>query len=52
MTQAILFLLAALIFVPLAVRAGLRNVPAEAVFNWEPQGQIGLYRPDTFFYAD
>ncbi|MEK0083446.1 ABC transporter substrate-binding protein [Benzoatithermus flavus] len=35
---------------PLAVRANLRNVPEEAIFNWEPQGQIGLYRPDTFFY--
>jgi peptide/nickel transport system substrate-binding protein len=37
---------------PLAMRDKLRNLPAEAVFNWEPQGQIGLYRPDTFFYAD
>jgi peptide/nickel transport system substrate-binding protein len=36
---------------PLAVRADLRNVPEKAIFNWEPQGQIGLYRPDTFFYA-
>ena len=37
---------------PLAVRAKLQNLPEEAIFNWEPQGQIGLYRPDTFFYAD
>ncbi len=37
---------------PLAVRHDLRNVPKEAIFNWEPQGQIGLYRPDTFFYAE
>ena len=37
---------------PLAVRTKLRNLPQEAIFNWEPQGQIGLYRPDTFFYAD
>lgn len=36
---------------PLAVRDKLRNLPKEAIFNWEPQGQIGLYRPDTFFYA-
>ena len=36
---------------PIAVRDGLRNVPDEAVFNWEPHGQIGIYRPDTFFYA-
>jgi peptide/nickel transport system substrate-binding protein len=37
---------------PLAVRRDLRNLPKEAIFNWEPQGQIGLYRPDTFFYAE
>jgi peptide/nickel transport system substrate-binding protein len=37
---------------PLAVRTNLRNVPEQAIFNWEPQGQIGLYRPDTFFYAE
>jgi peptide/nickel transport system substrate-binding protein len=37
---------------PLAVRQNLLNVPEEAVFNWEPQGQIGLYRPDTFFYGE
>jgi peptide/nickel transport system substrate-binding protein len=36
---------------PLAVRDKLRNLPRAAIFNWEPQGQIGLYRPDTFFYA-
>lgn len=36
---------------PVAVRNGLRNVPQEAIFNWEPQGQFGIYRPDTFFYA-
>ena len=37
---------------PLAVRHDMRNLPKEAIFNWEPQGQIGLYRPDTFFYAE
>ena len=37
---------------PLATRTKLRNLPEEAIFNWEPQGQIGMYRPDTFFYAD
>ena len=37
---------------PLAVRTNLRNIPDEAIFNWEPQAQIGLYRPDTFFYAN
>ena len=37
---------------PLAARKNLRNLPEVAIFNWEPQGQIGLYRPDTFFYAE
>ena len=36
---------------PIAVNAKLRNVPDEAIFNWEPQGQIGVYRPDGFFYG-
>jgi peptide/nickel transport system substrate-binding protein len=36
---------------PVAVRASLHNLPDEGVFNWEPHGQIGIYRPDTFFYA-
>jgi peptide/nickel transport system substrate-binding protein len=34
---------------PMAVRAGLQNVPQEAVYNWEPHGQIGIYRPDTWW---
>ena len=37
---------------PLAVRNTLRNLPEEAIFNWEPQAQLGIYRPDTFFYGD
>ena len=37
---------------PVASRNSLRNLPAEAVYNWEPHGQIGLYRPDTFWFAD
>lgn len=35
---------------PIAVRHDLRNVPEQAVYNWEPHAQIGLYRPDTFWY--
>lgn len=35
---------------PVAVRQGLRNVPEEAVFNWEPHGQFGIYRPDTWWF--
>jgi peptide/nickel transport system substrate-binding protein len=37
---------------PVAVRNTLRNVPEEAIYNWEPHAQIGIYRPDTFFYAN
>jgi peptide/nickel transport system substrate-binding protein len=34
---------------PIAVREGLRNVPQEAIYNWEPGAQLGIYRPDTFW---
>jgi len=37
---------------PVAVRTTLRNVPEEAIYNWEPHAQIGIYRPDSFFYAN
>jgi len=35
---------------PVAVDDSLRNVPEEAVFNWEPGAQFGIYRPDTFWF--
>jgi peptide/nickel transport system substrate-binding protein len=35
---------------PVAVRDTLRNVPEEAVYNWEPGAQFGVYRPDTFWF--
>jgi peptide/nickel transport system substrate-binding protein len=34
---------------PVAVRNTLHNVPQEAVYNWEPGAQFGVYRPDTFW---
>jgi peptide/nickel transport system substrate-binding protein len=37
---------------PVAVRAKLHNLPEQAVFNFEPHGQFGIYGLDTFFYAD
>ena len=37
---------------PVAASARLRNLPAEAIFNWEPGAQFGIYRPDTFWFAD
>ena len=35
---------------PVAVRDTLHNVPKEALYSWEPQGQLGLYLPDTFWF--
>ena len=35
---------------PVAARKTLRNVPEEAIFNWEPGAQFGIYRPDTFWF--
>lgn len=35
---------------PVSVRQGLMNVPNDVVFNWEPHGQLGIYRPDTFWW--
>jgi peptide/nickel transport system substrate-binding protein len=37
---------------PVLVSRQLRNVPTEALFNWEPGAQFGIYRPDTFWFAD
>ncbi|MEO1017996.1 MAG: ABC transporter substrate-binding protein [Pseudomonadota bacterium] len=37
---------------PVAVRRGLMNVPEEAVYNWEPHAQFGVYRPDTFWFSE
>ncbi|MCB2054520.1 MAG: ABC transporter substrate-binding protein [Geminicoccaceae bacterium] len=37
---------------PIAVKKNLVNVPAEAIYNWEPHAQFGIYRPDTFWYRD
>ena len=36
---------------PIAARATLRNLPKEAIYNFEPHGQIGIYLPDTFWHA-
>lgn len=35
---------------PVAARKTLKNLPQEAIFNWEPHGQFGIYLPDTFWY--
>ncbi len=37
---------------PVVADEQLRNVPEEAIYNWEPGAQFGIYRPDTFWFAD
>jgi peptide/nickel transport system substrate-binding protein len=37
---------------PIAMRRNMMNVPKEGLYNWDPRAQIGIYRPDTFWYAD
>jgi peptide/nickel transport system substrate-binding protein len=34
---------------PVAIRKGLQNIPAEAVYNWDPHAQFGIFRPDTWW---
>ena len=28
----------------------VRNVPQEAIYNWDPGAEFGIYRPDTFWF--
>jgi peptide/nickel transport system substrate-binding protein len=35
---------------PVVVNDHLRNVPAKAIFNWDPGAQFGIYRPDQFWF--
>ncbi len=37
---------------PIVVRNALRNVPKEGIYNWDPGAHFGLYRPDTFWFAN
>ncbi|MEX2629961.1 MAG: ABC transporter substrate-binding protein [Tistlia sp.] len=37
---------------PVALRAGLRNLPAEAPYLYEPGAYFGRYRPDTFWFEE
>ncbi|MEZ5666855.1 MAG: ABC transporter substrate-binding protein [Alphaproteobacteria bacterium] len=36
---------------PVVFSNRLHNVPTEAVYNWDPGAQFGIYRPDTFWFA-
>ncbi|MCF8466757.1 MAG: ABC transporter substrate-binding protein [Sneathiella sp.] len=35
---------------PVVVADKLRNVPEEAIFNWNPGAQFGIYHPDMFWF--
>lgn len=37
---------------PVVVRNHLRNVPEKGIYNWDPGAFFGIYRPDTFWFAD
>ena len=37
---------------PVVVNNRLRNVPVEGFHNWNPGAYFGIYRPDTFWFAD
>ena len=37
---------------PLAVSKRMRNVPMEAIYNWDPGAQLGVWHPDSFFFVD
>lgn len=37
---------------PIVVNDKLRNVPKEAIYNWEPGAQFGVYQPSSFWMAD
>ncbi|TVQ33539.1 MAG: ABC transporter substrate-binding protein [Geminicoccaceae bacterium] len=35
---------------PVAVKTNLANVPADAIYSWDPGAHFGIYRPDTFWW--
>lgn len=37
---------------PVVVRNTLRNVPEKAMYNWDPGALLGIYRPETFWFAE
>ena len=37
---------------PVVADERLRILPDEAIFNWEPSAQFGIYRPDTFWFEN
>ena len=41
--------LVALVPQPIVVAKSLRNVPNEAIYNWNPGAEFGIYRTDSFW---
>lgn len=37
---------------PVVVSTALRNVPEKGTYGWDPGAHFGLYKPDTFWFAD
>jgi peptide/nickel transport system substrate-binding protein len=37
---------------PVVVSERMHNVPEEAIFNWDPGSQFGIYEPETFWFTD
>ncbi len=37
---------------PVLVSNRLRNVPARAMYNWDPGAHFGIHRPDLFWFED
>jgi len=37
---------------PVVVRNTLKNVPEKGLYNWDPGAFFGIYRPDTFWFAE
>ncbi len=38
--------------IPLVHAADLKNVPASAIYAWDPGGQLGVHRMDEFFFDE
>ena len=35
---------------PVVVNDHLKNVPEKAIYAWDPSAQLGIYRPETFWF--
>ena len=44
--------LVAAVLQPVVVSRRLKNVPLSAIYNWNPGAHFGIYKPDTFWFAD